>query len=370
MSADRNRADEHADAAPGRPRRIGRRAVGRLGLPSVAVLVVLLGRHGGGWSSSSRHRRDDLPARARPLRHGQAGGHEGHRVLPRLRAPHLVVPPGRDRVRHQGHPRRRLRADHRDEQPRRGRPGRRGPHLPPEAATGAALVGGRRRLDHALHHRLPAVLRASSPGFGRGDTELATAGRSAPVSGPAPSRPGLQPGDRIVAVDGERRRHASGTTSDSRPRAPRRDGRARASCVDGRTRRTLTAAARPARPEHRRARSAILGVEPRATTMRSTPRASVEGVSEARQGRWARSCKASSRLGTLFSPERRSRSYGDSSPATTTPRRAQAATAGDRSAQLGGRHRAGRQRRRPSERHRQRAAPALRRSTSSSASST
>ena len=46
----------------------------------------------------------DLPARARPLPHGQPGRHEGHRVLPRLRPPHLVVPPGRDRVRRQGHP--------------------------------------------------------------------------------------------------------------------------------------------------------------------------------------------------------------------------------------------------------------------------
>ena len=45
----------------------------------------------GGWAARHRgrraDRRDDLPARARPLPHRQVGRHEGHRVLPRLRAP-------------------------------------------------------------------------------------------------------------------------------------------------------------------------------------------------------------------------------------------------------------------------------------------
>ena len=109
-------------------------------------LAILAGRHrrrrasAGAWSAIAvilALRRHDLPARARPLPHRPSGRHEGHRVLPRLRAPHLVVPPGRDRVRLQGHPRRRLRAHHRDEQPRGGRPRRRGPHLPARRRTGA-----------------------------------------------------------------------------------------------------------------------------------------------------------------------------------------------------------------------------------------
>ena len=102
-----------------RDRRGGRRAGGRRHPHDV-------GAH--------RHRGDhrhDHDARARPLRHGQVEPHEGDRVLPRLRAPPVVDPPGRDRVRRQGHPRGRLREDPRDEQHRGGRPGRRGPHLPP-----------------------------------------------------------------------------------------------------------------------------------------------------------------------------------------------------------------------------------------------
>ena len=66
------------------------------------------------------------------------GGDEGHRVLHRLRAPHLVVPTGRDRVRAEGHPGRGLRPHHRDAQPRRGRSGRRGPHLPQQPFASAS----------------------------------------------------------------------------------------------------------------------------------------------------------------------------------------------------------------------------------------
>ena len=49
-------------------------------------------------------------------------GMKVERVLPRLRAPVVVHPQGRDGVRDQGHPGRRLRPDPRDEQPRAGRP--------------------------------------------------------------------------------------------------------------------------------------------------------------------------------------------------------------------------------------------------------
>ncbi len=57
--------------------------------------------------------RDRDAARAGPLRHGQVGGHEGHRVLRRLRASPVVDPPGRDRVRREGDSRRRVRPHHR-----------------------------------------------------------------------------------------------------------------------------------------------------------------------------------------------------------------------------------------------------------------
>ena len=93
--------------------------------PSGVVRRRRLARH------DRRPRRHDLPARARPLPHRQVGRHEGHRVLPLLRPEDLVVPAGRDRVRHQAHPARRLRAHHRDEQPRDRRAARgRAPHLP------------------------------------------------------------------------------------------------------------------------------------------------------------------------------------------------------------------------------------------------
>ena len=188
-----------------------------------------------------RHRRDDLPARARPLPHGQVGGHEGHRVLHRLRPPHLVVPPGRDRVRPQGHPGRGLREDHRDEQPRGGRPGRRAPHLPPEAVL-APHVGGRGRLDHALPHRLRAALRRCSP-----SSACPAAGRRRPASvgddrararrsarrrrqRRRRGRP-ARPATASLAVDGQRGRRRSTTLDASYVR-----GAARASAVDARRR--------------------------------------------------------------------------------------------------------------------------------------
>ena len=87
--------------------------------------------------------------------------------LPRLRAPPLVDPKGRDRVRRQGPALRRLREDHRDDQPRGGGSRRRGPHLPPEAVPEPPL-GRPGRLDDALPHgpgaALRPVLRGRRPG--------------------------------------------------------------------------------------------------------------------------------------------------------------------------------------------------------------
>ncbi len=86
-----------------------------------------------------------------PLRHGSAGRHAGHRVLHRVRPAHLLVPSGRDRVRAQGDPRRRLREGARDVQHRRGRSGDRTLHVPPGPVARQARHGARwavRQPDH------------------------------------------------------------------------------------------------------------------------------------------------------------------------------------------------------------------------------
>ena len=100
----------------------------------------------------------DLPPRARPLRHRPLDRHEGHPVLP-VHGPEAVeLPPRRDRVRRARLPRRRLRADHRDEQPRRGRSGRRAACLPQQELP-ATHARDHRRLGHAHDHRHRAALR-------------------------------------------------------------------------------------------------------------------------------------------------------------------------------------------------------------------
>ena len=91
-----------------------------------------------------------------------------------------------------------LRPHHRDEQRRRGRPRRRGAHLPVEALPPPPRRGGG-RLHDALHHRrLPAVpaLRRRRPARRRGRWWS----RSSPAR--RPRQGGFQVGDRIVAVNG------------------------------------------------------------------------------------------------------------------------------------------------------------------------
>ena len=125
------------------------------------LLIALAAHHGhlpGGRAGRPpalhrHHRRHRDAARAGPLRHRQVGGHEGHRVLRRLRSPAVVGPTGRDRVRGQGHPGRGLRPHHRVHRARRrGRRGR-AAHLPPAAVLEAdhRRVG---RFGHAFPHRL------------------------------------------------------------------------------------------------------------------------------------------------------------------------------------------------------------------------
>ena len=80
------------------------------------------------------------------------GGDAGHRVLRRLRPTPVVGTPGRDHLRGQGHSCWRLRPDHRPEQPRRRRSGRRAADLPP-AVLPEADGRNARRVDHPLRHR-------------------------------------------------------------------------------------------------------------------------------------------------------------------------------------------------------------------------
>ena len=144
-----------------------------------------------------------LPARARALRHRQAFGHEGDRVLRRLRAAHVVGAEGRDRVRPQGDPARRLLQDHRDDQPRRGSARGRAPRRTGRSGTCPKVVVA--SAGSAMHFALAFVLMFGVLAFA-GDypdaaytTKLDV--RRVPVR--PPPRPGLHAGDKLVAVDGE-----------------------------------------------------------------------------------------------------------------------------------------------------------------------
>ena len=143
-------------------------------------------------------RRDDLPARARPL-HGRAARRdEGHRVLHRLRPADLVVPPRRGRVRRQGHPGRRLRPDHRHDERRRGAARGRGPHLPPEGLTGQRMLvspSPARRMHFIL--ALVLAVRGRSPSSGSATTRRT--GRELGVDpGSAAALAGIRVGRSVV----------------------------------------------------------------------------------------------------------------------------------------------------------------------------
>ena len=313
-------------AAPS-PRRAGVRGRARL----VIAVAVGVGLSAGTAAAHHRRpRRDDLPARARPLPHRQVGGHEGHRVLHRLRPPALVVPAGRDRVRPQGHPRRGLREDHRDEQPRRGRPRRRAPHLPPASPYPAAHVRRRRRLDHALPHGLRAVLRGASPssasppqqpGPGAGRhlrrARLGRSGASRPT--PAPTTPASSPATASSSIDGQptesfddvgARSSSSGAGRDASPSS------SSATASPSRSRRR--SAQRPGRPASASASSASAPDPDRPDV--------TGGVLESSGWRWRRSGATMKdtvvSLGQLLSPEgsassppRSSRAVGEAEPA-------------------------------------------------------
>ena len=129
----------------------------------------------------------------------QALGHEGHRVLRRLRPADVVVPPGRDRVRRQGDPARRLlriigmtnleEVDPEDE-PRTYRQARYRERLM------VVLAGV--TVNFVLAFLLFFVVSS-----GRGVAEARPPRFDAVVAGRPAAEAGLQPGDTIVAIDGQ-----------------------------------------------------------------------------------------------------------------------------------------------------------------------
>ena len=227
-----------------------------------------------------RHRRDGHAARARPLRHGQVERHEGHRVLPRLRPAAVVGPPGRDRVRGQGHPRRRLREDHRDDQPRGGRPRRRAPHLPASSrsTTGSLVAWPARSCTSSWPSCWPGR-RVVVVGAPDGDRAWRSPGFVAArrARSTRPQTAGLRAGDVIVSVE-----RAPVTAPDQLDRrssgALGRQARHRgASSADGRRhdaggRRSTAATCRPSagrRPRrHRTHRLGVIGISRRRVTVR------------------------------------------------------------------------------------------------------
>ena len=208
------------------------------------------------WMLRLRRRHPDLglPPRARPLRDGPADRHEGHPVLPRLRAAPVELPPRRDRVRRAGAAARRLRADHRDEQHGRGAAGRRGAHLPPEELPAAdARDHGRLADAHADRHRAAvrrlrdrAASSSTAPGAEVGDV----AGRR-----PGPTAAGIQAGD--VVVSHRRRSPSTDRTTSARPSGQLEPGDTVAVVVE-RDGEQLTIAV-DARRQHRRPASSTFG---------------------------------------------------------------------------------------------------------------
>ena len=149
-----------------------------------------------------RDHRDGHGARVRPLHHRQARGHEGDRVLRRLRPRRVVDDARRDALRRARDPGRGLRQGARDDLDREDRPGRRGAHLP----RGDVPAQGPVRLGGFAHARRDG----RRAGVGVADV------LRAPVGQP-PGRRGIHPLGRPHPQRGPTRRTARG-----RPRPFRR----------------------------------------------------------------------------------------------------------------------------------------------------
>ena len=152
LEADRRARERAADALKRRSQREGQRPVRRRrgrsaanggDLRSRVAIVLAIGTR-----SCSRRRprvvamilallRDDHVARVRSLHHRQAHGHEGHRVLRRLRPAPVVVHAGARPSTASRRSRSAATADHRHDEPRRGRSRRRRAARVPHQARGA-----------------------------------------------------------------------------------------------------------------------------------------------------------------------------------------------------------------------------------------
>ena len=171
---------------------------------SLLVASSSAGRRLVGPGHRRRPARVDRPARVRPLPHGQAGRHEGHRVLRRLRPQAVVVHAGaRPSTASSRCPLGALRPHHRHERPRGGRARGRGPHLPREELLGPP-AGGAGRSVHATSPSafvlLLVRLHRLRPGATTGWHISKVAGRpgSAAARRP-PARAGRPAGERSTA---------------------------------------------------------------------------------------------------------------------------------------------------------------------------
>ena len=149
-----------------------------------------------------------------------------------LRSADLVVPAGRDRVRAQGDPGRRLREDHRHEQPRGGRSRRRG--RGPTARSRSGQRVGVAVAGSTMHFLIAFVLLFVQFAFiGRPDDRPLGDRRRSPPGSAAAAAPGSQQGDRDRApstasrsatFDDVPRAASAPPTGAGRPRWCERDG--------------------------------------------------------------------------------------------------------------------------------------------------
>ena len=255
----------------------------------------------------------------------QAVRREGHRSTSSVRPDAVVVRRGRDRVRRQGDPARRLRQDRRDDRPQERRSPSRRDRAARLLTASPALAARRSTLSRRLVHaprcigaRDP-VLRAPFVRCFGGIVPTTERRRSAavvavrarrqvdrrppmqPAARPGrrrPARPrGLQPGDRIVAVDGTpvthlgRRSPTAIRAQPARPDVTWSSSATAASCTDHRA--------------HRVARSGPTCDDPDETVTGRRPRhrAAAE-TGRARTARSSRSARRSSQVGSLLGAQR------------------------------------------------------------------
>ena len=141
----------------------------------------------------------------------------------------VELPARRDRVRRARAAARRLRADHRHEQPRRGRPGRRGADLPPEELP-AAHARDHGRLDDA-HAASPSCCSSRVFADQAASSSSDRVPRSTAVAEPTarPPRPASQAGDMILSHRRRRRRRRPTSSASAVRTLPARRHRRRSS---------------------------------------------------------------------------------------------------------------------------------------------